>query len=661
MKGVPGRLDSCWTGIIALAWIAVISSACLLVYGNLPLPRWVSLGPFLKEAALLILTLGGAYGWGRLVLVRWHSQSDERSNPYFAFGLGFGVLWLATLVVAALKLLHPAWPWLLLGGGWLAFAATARRRPELRLPDVSAWTTAQWFLLFVMASSLAYSVLAWALVPPLVWDEVSYHLPMAQIFIDAGGLVNIPTMVHSNWPAGLEMLNVLALLMGSERLPHLVVTAMTVLTALALARFARRQFNGATAWLAAALYLSMPLVQALAGVALVEGALGFYGFVAIWAGYVWLESRAWQDLVMAGLLGGLTASIKLTGAAVPIAVALVGLVWLLLRYRSDIRRTLLQMMVYAVVSLAIVAPWYIRSYVNTGNPVWPFLYSIFGGKDWDSVGDQIHTAWLRRPNLPPTVKNYLIAPLYLALGLEQFGGPKLGAAIAALAPLSVFFWRRSRWLLGYLIGICAVVYTIWFITTQQTRFLMGIAAVLVLLAAYAFSQLLQQWPAWLAGPARVAMVVYLVLGLPFLDTHHRREMHDGWAYVSGNWSRDALLDSRVDGYSAFLFANEVLPGDARVLTAPWETRGYYLERPVIWANPIGQRVIKWDQLQNAEEALLVLRSLDITHVLWSSASWIDGAPKEDHTYRLLKTLLAEYGKAIYSRGGYSLYELQTQN
>ena len=658
MNGLGRRPGGKWIGIVALVWIVILTIAWLVASGGVPLPRWRSIGPAAVELSLLLFTLGAAYGWGRLALLRWHTPPDGRPNPYFAFGLGFGILWLATLVVAALRLLVPAWPWLLLGGGWVALVATLRPLPRLRLPDVTSWGITEWFLLLVMLCSTAYSLLAWALVPPLAWDEVSYHLPIAQRFIQAGGHVSIPDIVHSNWPSGMEMLNALALLMGSERLPHLIVTVMSVLTALALGSFARRRLDRRTGWLAAALYLSMPVVKYLSGVALIEGALGYFGFLAVWSGYVWLESRSWRDLILAAALGGLVASIKLTGAWIPAAIAAVSVVWLGLRHRGFQKRSVMQLIGYALISMLVVAPWYIRSALNTGNPVWPFMYELFGGREWDAVGDQLHMTWLRQPNMAPSLWNYLSGPWHLTVSPDRFGGLGMGLAILALAPLSALFLNRRRWLLAYLIAVGIVVYSLWFAATHQTRFLMGIVPLLALLSAYAFYRLLEIWPASLTALAQIAMMLYLVLGLPFLNMDQRTRIHDGWAYIGGHWSRDEFLERRVDGFPAFQFANDNLPDGATVLLGPFDTRSFYLQRATIWASPISQRVIKWEQLSNAEQAVQAMAALGITHVFWNDNVTVEGVEDQDHMDWLLGELLDRYGKPIYGRNGFAVYELQ---
>jgi hypothetical protein len=115
----------------------------------------------------------------------------------------------------------------------------------------------------------------------------------------------------------------------------------------------------------------------------------------------------------------------------------------------------------------------------------------------------------------------------------------------------------------------------------------------------------------------------------------------------------------VDGYAAFQWANANLAPQAKVLLAPWETRGYYLDRVSLWANPISQRVIRWEQFDNADTLAEFLHSLGITHVFWNGVAMIEGVANEEHTNELFTALLDEYGQVIYDRNGYRIYELGT--
>jgi hypothetical protein len=115
---------------------------------------------------------------------------------------------------------------------------------------------------------------------------------------------------------------------------------------------------------------------------------------------------------------------------------------------------------------------------------------------------------------------------------------------------------------------------------------------------------------------------------------------------------------RVEGFAACQFANDYLPLDAKVLLAIWETRGYYLDRTVIWANPISQRIIKWEQFDDVGTLAAFLRSLGITHILWNTKLLLEDIPQERQVKELLGQLLAECGHPIHDRGGVAIYELE---
>jgi len=148
-----------------------------------------------------------------------------------------------------------------------------------------------------------------------------------------------------------------------------------------------------------------------------------------------------------------------------------------------------------------------------------------------------------------------------------------------------------------------------------------------------------------------------VIELPFLDVSQRGLVADRWPYVAGQVSRQEFLASHIDAYPAFQFANEHLPSDCTVLLATWETRGYYLDRASIWADPVGQRLIKWEQFADARAAAQFLHSLGVTHVFWNDKLVIPNIANEEYTALLLRTMLAEYGRPIYDLNGFTIYEL----
>ncbi len=124
--------------------------------------------------------------------------------------------------------------------GWLLACA---HRPERR-PGKQRWWK-QWRsrpgetaflvpLLLLTIGSLIWVLLVHALMPPYEWDEISYHLALAKMYAEQHHIVYVPFIVHSNRPMNTEMLFTLALLIGSDVAPHLLMWAMSLLTGVGL-------------------------------------------------------------------------------------------------------------------------------------------------------------------------------------------------------------------------------------------------------------------------------------------------------------------------------------------------------------------------------------------------------------------------------------------
>src|SRR5205823_9273160 len=103
--------------------------------------------------------------------------------------------------------------------------------------------------------------------------------------------------------------------------------------------------------------------------------------------------------------------------------------------------------------------------------------------------------------------------------------------------------------------------------------------------------------------------------------------------VSGQISRDEYLRRAFSPYAACAYINTLPPGTRVAIYQ--ETRGFYLDREYLWANPLQNTLIPYDRLKSGKELADFLKhQLGVTHVLVN----INGlAGSESSTwYRLLK-------------------------
>jgi hypothetical protein len=110
------------------------------------------------------------------------------------------------------------------------------------------------------------------------------------------------------------------------------------------------------------------------------------------------------------------------------------------------------------------------------------------------------------------------------------------------------------------------------------------------------------------------------------------------------------------------YANKNLPQDALAWLALYESRGYYLDRNYLWANPISQRLLPLENLSTPEDLANNLAQHGVTHIIFRRANL------ERYTYirygpqvtQLVLNMLDQYGKLQYSAGDLELYRLKVK-
>ena len=545
--------------------------------------------------------------------------------------IGMGVLSLLTLLAGALGLLYTSLAWILLVCGCvLAVVELLYNRQNYRDQVMqSAYALRrgmlplEWVVFVMLILSLLYPLLTHALIPPVSYDAPAYHLAIPKLYMASHQITYIPFIPYSNWPLGAEMVFMLGLLANSETMAHLVSWTALLLTCQALWFFGNRYFGRPAGLIAATFFAATPAVRTVAGTALVEIPFALFVCFAVVAFINWLErpdSRWW---ILSAIFGGFAASMKLNGAVVPLVLGFLYATAVSLKQSRRTLRFIRALAGYGIVALAVVGPWYLKAFLQTGNPFWPFFIELVGGRNWDALGNEYLIGFIKLVNMPLTVPNWLFGLWRVTIRAQSFGpnGLDLGWPYLLLLPVvgTALLVSKSapRRMLLWLGIISAAFYTAWFLETHQTRFLIPYAPVFSLLIAGSSVSLFRIW----GKTSRLLMATLLVICLVsmswILSPRDRNQIESRWSFLTGNQTREEFLSMNVLGYSTFHYANTYLPPDSRVLLALYESRGYYLDREYMWMNPIGQRYVKWEQYSDAEAVYQQLVKMGFTHVMFA--------------------------------------------
>ena len=504
---------------------------------------------------------------------------------------------------------------------------------------------------------LALVALVPALAPPSMsdWDSLAYHLSMPEMYLEKGGFHYIGFASHSNFPMLVEMLYVYPLSFGDPVAAKLIHYWMGVMLVGAVALVVRRHFNPNGAWLAAIAAAGMPILLWEATTAYIDLATALHTIVCVHLLLAYFDTRNRRSLVGCALSAGFAASTKMTGLAV---VPLV-LIWLIAD-SAVVRRTFewKRGLMFGVVALLAASPWYIKSLVYTGNPVYPFFYSIFGGANWSGELAANYAALQAKFGVGHDLASFFLTPYDLTFRSAAFyDTPGLYVGPILLVAVPVLFLARwnPRKLVG-LLGFFVSLMVIWFLLTQQSRYLIPAFAVLAVLIAAAV------YDSERFRTTRTGLMLALVLTAAFGLRTLYPAVRGTAPVVFGTESRAQYLLRTLDIYPAQTFINDSLSDDVCIALFG-DTRGYYLQRDYVWADP-GHNTLFTRDFQSVAQFIEHLRSTGVTHALVNHRFFPqrEGAAG---TAKLVYGAIDEgYFNMVYSDSGFpasaAVYEIQDQ-
>jgi len=452
-----------------------------------------------------------------------------------------------------------------------------------------------------------------ALAPPSAtdWDGLAYHLAVPKMYLAAHRIFYVAFTSHSNFPFLTEMLYTLGLALHGPGAAKLFHYSMFLATAAGILSLCRRHVTPASGPIAVLLFMSVPLVLWEAGIAYADISTALYVLLAAYAVLNWEETGVKGWIWMAGILSGFALGTKML-ALVPVLALCLWVLWSGSRSRGW-RTGLYCSIAVGLLAVLVGSPWYIKSYVYTANPVYPFLYNVFGGRNWSQEaaeayrGSQLAFGMGRGPadfvlvpwNVTMNGRNFfdslviygLLGPAFLGLLVVQVLAGNLYKALARLAIVSAIFLVA------------------WFFLMQSSRYLISIVPLLCVVAGGAAADAIRNW---VVGRFFVIAFVVLCVGLGVLTGSAL--ILDSTRATLGLESAENFLSRNLDVYDAEAFVNTELPADARLVVFD-EVRGFYLDREYMWGNPGHHELVPWRSFESGADMVEFFRSRGFTHAL----------------------------------------------
>ena len=355
-----------------------------------------------------------------------------------------------------------------------------------------------------------------AMLPSVDFDVKEYHLQGPREFFEQGRVTRLPHNVYTSFPFLTEMLSLAGMVTAGDwwqgaLVGKVVLMSFAPLTALVLFAAGRRWFSRTSGVAAAMVYLTIPWTTRTSIIAYSEGGLCFFlaaTLLAVGVAIEWIRKgeRATGLLVLAGLLAGSGMACKYTGLVQVVLPALVALVVATIqaarsRQEPDAGSSLGAATRTSVIFLCgvslTIGPWLLKNLVETGNPVYPLGYTVFGGRDW-SEADNVK--WRAAHSSSDYSFGDLANRALDVVSRNDWQSP----LVFGLAPLALLGVARRRRAVALWLLVAWLFFSWWGLTHRLDRFWLPLLPVASLLAGVGMT--------WSARPSwwRPCAIVVLI-------------------------------------------------------------------------------------------------------------------------------------------------------
>ncbi len=577
----------------------------------------------LTQQAVNVLFLGCtslvAIGLGRLVLCRTGIRFVSSGEwAVFCAGLGFGILSYAVFLLCALQVLYPEAVYILFGlctalglAGWLR-GRCGSDKTTFSATELTLWDKA---FLIVLATCLFFAFLL-VLTPAIGKDALIYHLAVPKLFQKHHGFYFIEGNIFAHYPLSSEMLYAMALALRGDVLAKGIHFVMGLSILLGMWQFARHHVSESRfVPLALLIFCSIPSVFVTSHMAYNDLTVTLYAFLSVYAFLNWFSRKENAWLILCGVFSGLAMSTKYTALFLPFLGCL-GILWASRHHGRATRQALRSLLVYLACALVVGSPFYVKNWIMAGNPFYPFLFGIFGGRGWEPDQARLYEQFVQNLGMGRGLLDFLLLPWNVSVN-ARMASPQFDGILGPVFILTLPFALGMRKIpLGAKISMayCLFAFMFWASSAQQIRYMIPVFPFLAIMTAYILSYYRRKKVVF------GLLMLFVAGSLGFNGYHIARDFMKirPAGVITGYEDRDAFLRRMVPSYKMFQYVNTNLPEESKILLIYMKNFGYLCDRPY-YSDSMFESYTIQKILTGSETATDVydsLRERGFTHILY---------------------------------------------
>ena len=510
------------------------------------------------------------------------SNLSERVLLSIVFGLGvialimfiLGILGLYyKLIIIPLFLISLLILMILFGKKEYLFLKNNAHFPDIRNQGI------MWVIYTIFILYLCYNLMR-CMTPVIEGDSLHAYLHVPNLYIENYRIFSIDWSLHDNLPLNIYMLNALGILLHSDILSQLISGwLMGLLFSLAVYVLARNFVSRKIALISAIIYYTLPILSRHIFSTKID--LGYTMFeLCFWILFVkWIKSKDRKHLLISAIFLGFAIGSKYHSLIALFFAACVVFVLLLIN-KKKLSYILLTVTIFSIIALAIGSPSYIKNYIYTNDPVYPFISNPNFGSHENINQYQGIVDYIRFQYNMFFGKDYLLAP-------RPFGYRPIGFLPILFLPFIFFEKRMKKYKKKTLIVFGLYYLFLSFIIYKSVfpyprHFLPAIGLLIVINSVNletAFQKINKNL-------IMVVIIISAFFTIMFYNNVYNRKLPLKLRYIVGKIDKTEYLQKALFDTSGWHMNFEMLeyvktmPQDTRIMTLDYGNC-YYVERPFV--------------------------------------------------------------------------------
>ncbi len=552
-----------------------------------------------------ILIIGAAYGFS-FFLKEKHFNFSIMDNVIFRIVLGFGIISMITLLIASLHLLNIyMFVIILIIGNLLLISDTALLKKLKFERKSSIWW---YFLLFFFLVNLFYS-----LFPPTFYDSMMYHLAVPNYYLLNDGIVSWNTNFVSNLPLNVEMLFLFSLLGKTVLIPKLISLVSGLLIILLMLFWGKDFTSKLIIYLPLFLFYTIPQVGFLSSSSKIDLIGMLFAFSAIRVFFYYIEDNKRPYLILSGVFWGLAIGSKYIFGFYMIGFFIA----ILFMQNSNLRKKFIIIIVISTMVMILMTPWLIKNTIITGNPLYPYLNSLFNSNSWTEAQSLSFSTGIQR-GANHSFLEYLYYPLELFLKPYSYGITAVYGIFFLLLLPFIFFSQKKHYIqILKISGIAAFIIIMPFSLVPR-YFLMSFLLLSIPIAS-GVKNVLKKFP--FIKKYLIIIIVGLILQNLIMQISLQEKLIQGYSYLKiklkSNNNKIKYLYT-LPYYRSVEFLNNNLSDKEKVLFLG-EDRSFYLKKK-FYLSSFNDSNKLIDLIKKNKDSRLILEKMrkdNISHILFS--------------------------------------------